>query len=257
MRSWPVSTRLSSRSTSRSALHWTLVRRTEQQRAQRPSAASLCTKQQSTTQRGTVQISTKHYSSGQTAQSTENKKQLSTARQGVEQCITAQQWVLFSETSTESSITAKHQAAQVHPSHSCFKNTFISVLSSCWLETCMFLSSSRSSRPWNSSRNLQRRSVVWSSSSRTSRRRSRRGFGESSMFPAWASGARSAPERVRARNRHHRHLFTIGGRITHFDCLRQKQAWGPRNLNPQPFQSFFLMHYLRVGPKQNMHVTAG
>lgn len=116
MRSWPVSTRLSSRSTSRSALHWTLVQRTEQQRAHRPNAASQ--KQQSTTQRGTVQISTKHYSSGQTAQSTGNKKQLSTARQGVEQCITAQQWVQNSPSQPNTKLHKFIQAALVLKIHS-------------------------------------------------------------------------------------------------------------------------------------------
>lgn len=121
------------------------------------------------------------------------------------------------------------ETSEVHWSHCCFKNIFISVLSSCWLEACMFLSSSRSSRPWSSSRNLQRRSVVWSSSSsRTSRRRSRRGIGESSMFPALASGAKNAPERVRAWHRHYHHLPTISSIISDFEGLRQKQAWGPK-----------------------------
>lgn len=134
---------------------------------------------------------------------------------------------------------SKIETTEVQRRHCCFKNIFISVLPLCWVEARMFLSFSRSSRPWNSSRNSQRRSAVWSSSSssRTSRRRSRRGIGESSMFPVWASGAKIAPEKVRARHRHHHHYHQ--GWNLWFWGPQAKARMGPPDHNSNPFQSFF------------------
>lgn len=216
MRSWPVSTRLSSRSTSRSALHWTVG---GQHSSVHSGTAPWCTKQQSITQHGTVQISRKHHSSGQHYRV---QKRNNWAQQDRMLSNTLQHGVSFVFTDKYRIVHHRIiETTKVHWSHCCFKNIFISVLSSCWLKTCVFLSSSRSSRPWNSSRNLQRRSVVWSSSSRTSWKRSRRGIGESSMFAALASEAKSAPERVRARHRHYHHLSTISSGISDSESPRQ------------------------------------
>lgn len=128
-------------------------------------------------------------------------------------------------------------------------------MSSCWLEACVFLSSSRSSRSWSSSRSLQRRNVVWSSSSssRTSRRRNRRGIGESSMFPALASGAKNAPERVRPQHRHCRHHPTSSV-ISVFEGPRLKRLWVPQVITLH-FNNFYnALHYSALN--WNMYLTA-